>query len=265
VTANPLRMRQTLRALAAAAAAFAFTACNWFTDFKNQPRVEPWEPLSQADGDTTHAPRGNPQLSVPISGTFAAGYQVSYNPMPGVIDSIAAIATNPTPVSAASLENGRKHYSINCAVCHGDTGQGNGPAVQYGMAGINIVNARVQGLPDGYIYGMIRNGRGLMPTYNRIEELERWDVVNYLRALQGRVPNTAGVGAVGVPGQTGRSLPGASATAPQRPAPFFNPRQAAAPGTEPVSRNPRAPGDSATQAPAAADTQALNQTKRPAP
>jgi mono/diheme cytochrome c family protein len=34
---------------------------------------------------------------------------------------------------------------------------------------------------------MIRNGRGTMPTYNRIEERDRWDVVNYVRALQGKV------------------------------------------------------------------------------
>ena len=33
---------------------------------------------------------------------------------------------------------------------------------------------------------MIRNGRGLMPTYNRIEEPDRWDIVNYLRAIQGK-------------------------------------------------------------------------------
>ena len=41
---------------------------------------------------------------------------------------------------------------------------------------------------DGYIWGMIRNGRGLMPPYNRIEEMDRWDVVNYLRGLQGKYP-----------------------------------------------------------------------------
>ena len=35
---------------------------------------------------------------------------------------------------------------------------------------------------------MIRNGRGLMPPYNRIEEMDRWDVVNYVRGLQGRYP-----------------------------------------------------------------------------
>jgi hypothetical protein len=90
--------------------------------------VEPWEPLSQKDADTTHAPRGNPQFSVPISGTAVAGYQVGYGAFPGVIDSIARAATNPTPSSAASLENGRKYYQINCAVCHGDQGRGDGPA-----------------------------------------------------------------------------------------------------------------------------------------
>ncbi len=38
---------------------------------------------------------------------------------------------------------------------------------------------------DGYIFGMIRNGGVFMPTYNRIEEMDRWDVVNYVRALAG--------------------------------------------------------------------------------
>ena len=62
--------------------------------------------------------------------------------------------------------------------------------------GYEVRNARHQshdatsrkGRTDGYIFGMIRNGRGLMPPYNRIEEMDRWDVVNYVRALQGKLP-----------------------------------------------------------------------------
>jgi mono/diheme cytochrome c family protein len=50
-----------------------------------------------------------------------AGYQVSYRPLPNVVDSMSGLA-NTAPASAASLENGRKYYAINCAVCHGDTG-----------------------------------------------------------------------------------------------------------------------------------------------
>jgi mono/diheme cytochrome c family protein len=220
-------------------------ACDWFTEFKAQPRVEPWEPLSQVDADTIHAPRGQPAFAVPVTGTFVAPYQVSYLGAPATLDSIAAAVTNPTPVSEASLANGRKYYQINCAVCHGDTGQGNGPATQYGMATINIVTAMTQNRPDGYIYGIIRNGRGAMPTYNRIEEMDRWDVVNYLRALQGRVPNTAGVGPTGYPGQNGATVPGYTTTAPNRPAPMWRPA-----GTVPGSQV-----GPAVQTPTAAEAQ----------
>ena len=223
----------TRRAIVRAAVALtlvpALGACDWFTDFKNQPKIEPWEPVSQRDNDTTHPPRPNPQNSVPVSGTFLAGYQISYTPAPGVIDSIANAVTNPTPQSKASQTNGRKYFSVNCAVCHGDLAQGNGPATLYGMPGISLVNERVRGFKDGYIYGMMRNGRGLMPTYNRIEEMDRWDVVNYVRALQGSVPNLAGgTGPLGYPGQNGATVPGYTATAPSLPAPMWRePRGAA--------------------------------------
>jgi mono/diheme cytochrome c family protein len=163
-------------------------------------------------------------MSVPVTGTAVAGFQVSRQALPATIDSMSGVA-NPTPVSPASLANGRKYYQINCAVCHGDLGMGNGPATHYGMPGISIGAGSVAAntRTDGYIFGMIRNGRGLMPTYDRIEEMDRWDVVNYIRAIQGRVPNTAGVGPVGYPGQTGDALPGVSQTGPTRPSPFLKP------------------------------------------
>ncbi len=221
-------------------------ACDWFTEFKAQPRVEPWEPLSQVDADTVHAPRGQPTHAVPVTGVALADYQVSYLASPATLDSIAAAVTNPTPVSEASLANGRKYFQINCAVCHGDQGQGNGPATQYGMAGISIVFDMTKNKSDGYIYGIIRNGRGAMPTYNRIEEMDRWDVVNYVRALQGRVPNTAGVGPIGYPGQNGATVPGFTRTAPTRPAPMW---RAAATGAQPA---PTPAGEAPATVPGAA-------------
>jgi mono/diheme cytochrome c family protein len=190
-------------------------ACSWFTDFKEQPKIDPWESVS----DTVPF-RGNPQSSVPVYGSFAPGYAVSRAPLPGTIDSMAGIA-NPVPADARSLANGRKYYSINCAVCHGDAGKGDGPIVAKGFPGIPLAGpaSPAPSRTDGYIWGMIRNGRGLMPTYNRIEELDRWDVVNYVRGLQGRyaVP----IGPVGLPGETGDKLPGPSQLGPTRPSPYY--------------------------------------------
>jgi len=195
---------------------FAMAGCEWFTDFKRQPSLWTWEPVK----DSLTPSRGNPQMSVPITGMAVAGFQVSYSPLPGTIDSMAAIA-NPHPVSSGSLLNGRKYYSINCEPCHGEKGMGDGPATKYGMPGINLITDVTKGRTDGYIFGMIRNGRGLMPPYNRIEEPDRWDVVNYLRALQGG--GQVETGPLAAPGVTGDKLPGATRTAPTRPAPFVAP------------------------------------------
>ena len=54
--------------MTAAVLPLAFGACSWFTDFKTQPAIEPWEPVSQNINDTTHAPRSAPLYSVPVSG-----------------------------------------------------------------------------------------------------------------------------------------------------------------------------------------------------
>ena len=149
-----------------------------------------------------------------------AGFQVSYNAFPGVIDSMAGIP-NPHPMSEQSLTNGRKYYQINCAVCHGDAGAGDGSATKYGMPQISLITDVTKGRTDGYVFGMIRNGRGLMPSYNRIEEPDRWDVVNYLRGLQGRAQVVTGP--LAAPGITGDKLPGVTRTAPNKQAPFMGP------------------------------------------
>jgi len=196
------------------------TGCEWFTDFKRQPSIVTWEVLSAKD--STKPSRGNPQYSVPVSGTAVAGFQVSYAPLPATIDSMASIP-NPTPVSDSSLANGRKYFQINCSPCHGVKAMGDGPATQFGMPGINLTGDVTKARTDGYIFGMIRNGRGLMPTYNRIEEKDRWDVVNYLRGLQGKLSQTVPTGPLAAPGVTGDKVPGYTTTGPTRPAPFVKP------------------------------------------
>ena len=107
-----------LRRAAALALTIVLTACSWFTDFKDQPKFDPW--TSPSDSIPM---RGNPQNSVPIYGSAAPGYAVSRANLPATIDSMAAIP-NPVSADARSLLNGRKYYSINCAVCHGDLGKG---------------------------------------------------------------------------------------------------------------------------------------------
>src|SRR5215216_7701343 len=122
-------MKDKIRAVVLASPLLlALGGCEWFTDFKRQPSLWTWEPVK----DTLTPSRGNPQMSVPVTGMAVAGFQVSYSPLPATIDSMAAIA-NPHPANPASMLNGRMYFTINCAPCHGEKGMGDGPATKYGM------------------------------------------------------------------------------------------------------------------------------------
>jgi hypothetical protein len=59
-----------------------------------------------------------------------------------------------------------------------------------------------------------------MPTYNRIEEADRWDIINYLRTIQGKGTIAADT-SHGRPGETGSLVPGASPMGPTRPSPWY--------------------------------------------
>jgi mono/diheme cytochrome c family protein len=239
---------KSFRVMATALMPVALGACTWFTDFKEQPAIQPWE--SVAD---TIAPRGQPVNSVPVTGVTTPGYTFSYAALPNVVDSMSVLPNphDPAKLSAAeldsSLANGRRYYQANCAVCHGDAGIGNGPATKYGVPGISIVYDGTKARSDGYIYGMLRNGRGSMPSYNRIEEPDRWDVVNYVRGLQGKLNRQVATGPLGYPGQSGFTIPTYTATAPTRPAPMYRaPARASAPAPQTAGETPAKPSAQGT-------------------
>ncbi len=252
---SKLCRRARIAALALVVA--ATSGCEWFSDFRQQPDIDPWQ--STAD---TIGMRYNPQLSVPTTGSNAPGFVASYDRGGPVLDVTLAALRNPVPADARSIENGRKYYQINCAVCHGPGGGalatqpgggalGNGPVMRYG--GIFPPSLRTdaaRGRSDGYIWGVIRNGRGAMMSYNRIEETDRWDVVNYIRELQ-KPTVSVDTTAPGAPGETGRKVPGYTVTGPTRPAPYWHPRSG--------SRADTTTGND----PAAADTAASTPEARP--
>jgi mono/diheme cytochrome c family protein len=213
----------------AALLSVSLTACSWFTDFKEQPSYHPWKTASD-----TVPPRANPQSSVSVYGTAAPAFMYDHAPTPAAVEAMAGIP-NPVSPDARSLNNGRLLFQINCAVCHGPMGRGDGTVTRYGMAGIGLISDVTKNRTDGYIFGKIRNGGPIMPSYDRIEESERWDIVNYLRELQGKLGTGVAIDTThGRPGETGVLVPGASVTAPTRPAPYYHfiyPQAGAQPST----------------------------------
>lgn len=112
------------------------------------------------------------------------------------LDSVGASLTSPMEATPEVLERGEFVYQNNCLVCHGAEGVGNGPVVGAGKypLGPSLVSGTALNRSTGYVYGIIRVGRGLMPPYGeRIAHEDRWAVALYVANLQGQtggVPST---------------------------------------------------------------------------
>jgi mono/diheme cytochrome c family protein len=100
----------------------------------------------------------------------------------------AAAITNPVPVSDGSIQIGSNLYEINCRVCHGKTGVGDGPVGQKfaTKAPVNLNEAYTQDQADGQLFFTLTRGRGLMPLYrDALSPEERWHVINYVKTQFG--------------------------------------------------------------------------------
>ncbi len=93
---------------------------------------------------------------------------------------------NPIYPTEGSLERGEAVYNIHCAVCHGETGHGNGIVGKKYMTPTDLTSDYVKKLPDGIIYLSITQGNlgkdDKMPGYGQsISPEDRWHVVNYIK------------------------------------------------------------------------------------
>ena len=96
----------------------------------------------------------------------------------------AAAIVNPVPADEESIARGKVFYDINCFVCHGTGGQGDGPVGLKFLekAPVDLNDAYTQDQADGQLFFTLTRGRAKMPFYrDALSQPERWDVINYLR------------------------------------------------------------------------------------
>ena len=111
---------------------------------------------------------------------------VSVMAEPIVLDSLP---TNPISTDDVSLQRGGILYSIHCSLCHGVSGEGDGPIAKYydKQAPSDLTASYIGFMFDGNLYRTISQGFGQMPGLSEnLTPRERWDVINYLRTLEGK-------------------------------------------------------------------------------
>jgi mono/diheme cytochrome c family protein len=92
----------------------------------------------------------------------------------------AASRANPLARKPEAAAGGEKLFRRNCVECHGEDGSG---VAKKNAADLLLPD--VQSQSDGTLFWKLTNGntdRG-MPSFSRLPELQRWQVVLYLRTL----------------------------------------------------------------------------------
>jgi mono/diheme cytochrome c family protein len=89
------------------------------------------------------------------------------------------VRTNPMAQEADAAAVGAKLFRQNCAACHGANAEGHGKKP-------SLHTERVQHASDGELFWLLTNGNMAkgMPSWSRLPEGQRWDVVSYLRKMQ---------------------------------------------------------------------------------
>lgn len=180
-----LGVSAALLVLVAALAIFAFDVIkiDWVVFMEIQPSYG----NQDVDMVTGAGPLPVPAQSIPVEGP-------AYIPGEGA-------PQNPVPADETSIARGAQLYAINCQMCHGEAGQGNGTisAFLVKKKPADLTSELVQSKSDGSLFLAISNGifnpnntlfpevefSGQMPPLNEnLTVRERWDVVNYIRTLK---------------------------------------------------------------------------------
>jgi mono/diheme cytochrome c family protein len=165
------------RALAAALPLLALTACPAWDPMQRQQKYKAYQASEfHADGLA---------MRTPPAGTVPYGAAVAGPVLTGQGPDGRPVAVSPVAPTPKLLATGRKRFDIHCALCHGVLGDGES------QVALNMALRRPPSLhlyrdvPDGYLYQVVSQGFGLMPSYAaELTPEERWAVVAYVRALQ---------------------------------------------------------------------------------
>ena len=145
--------------------------------------------------------RGRPWRRAVISGgvlggvavlALALGYTVAPNIPTPPVPLTARFAPNPVPDTPEAIAAGAATYAQRCAICHGASGRGDGPAAfTLNPRPVDLTVHVPQHAPGEVHYWIGEGVPGTaMPGWKvELSETQRWEIVRFLYALaEGRAP-----------------------------------------------------------------------------
>jgi mono/diheme cytochrome c family protein len=136
----------------------------------------------------------------PVEGTIARGDMFAYtlkNDSLGYAQSAAV--KNPLTPESIDLKEAERLFLVNCAICHGNKLDGNGPLFKGGDGPFTskpaalVGDAKYQAMAEGTMFHSITYGKNAMGSYaSQLNTKQRWMVIAYIKSKQAAGAKTAG-------------------------------------------------------------------------
>ena len=122
-----------------------------------------------------------------VTGTLKRGELFPY-PLAGDSNGYKMSASVKNPfdsISKNQMAEAGRLFNINCAICHGDKGGGNGPIAGNIGAVANLTLPDYVKMADGTMFHSITFGKANMGSYaSQLTRAQRWMIIKYIRTLQ---------------------------------------------------------------------------------
>lgn len=130
-------------------------------------------------------------ISVPPNGSVPYYYEDNEEERSRAV---AEILSNPFPITEGGLGRGKALYDIQCGICHGKKGDGNGWLVdeanlnaKYPAAPANFLQDTFYNSTNGRFYHAIMYGKNVMGGYaDKSSYEERWQIIHYIHSLMAK-------------------------------------------------------------------------------
>ena len=137
---------------------------------------------------------GCSQGSYPLDIFYEMHYQQSYKSQepPRLTGVETSVAWFPSPQNTSFGADGKHHYEVNCAMCHGELGKGDGPVLQkmisdYGYQPVltpDLTSDQVKALGEAGIIAFMNSGVNVMPNFSKLlNHEEQAAIAKYVASL----------------------------------------------------------------------------------
>lgn len=162
-----------------------FTGCFNKSEPNYQYFPDMYEPLPyETYGEAYAFPNGK-EGQIPAKGSIPRGFvPFEYENSTEGYNLAKANLTSPLDTAKIDMPRAEQLYTIYCAICHGDKGDGKGTLVKKEKF-LGVPNYKDRDITEGSIYHVVTYGLNAMGSHaNQLSQEERWQVTAYVLKLR---------------------------------------------------------------------------------